>query len=166
MVFVWLGTILFSICVIVGEYLLIRIAVRDGIDSSSAADWKETYAQEQDRSSSSMPSLDSMYRDVAGTNSIKSLPPEQRHDEIERTVARRARKAVGEARLKRCVGAVVAVIVGAIIAGFMVFGGLHAEKSKESEYSYTPSYSSYSSDDDEFESNPFEDYLDALDRAS
>lgn len=48
MFFVWLGILAFSICVLVGEYLLIRIAVRDGIDSSSTADWREMYVLEQE----------------------------------------------------------------------------------------------------------------------
>lgn len=141
MFFVWLGSILFGICVLVGEYLLIRLAVRDGIDSSSAADWKEMYALEQERTSASLPSLDNMYRNASELSTVASLPADQRHDEIERIVAGRARKVVRESRRKRFTLTVVGIVIGAVVSGIMVFGGLHAAESEREETSYRYMYS-------------------------
>ncbi|MEF2737612.1 MAG: hypothetical protein U0N15_10455 [Bifidobacterium choerinum] len=162
MFFVWLGSLALSICVLVSVYLLIRLAVRDGIDSSSTADWKEMYAQEQDRSTTSMPSLDSMYRDAEEMSFVKSLPLDQRHAEAERFVATRARKVVREARHKRFVLTVVGIIIGAVISGVMIFGGLQATaKKKQPSYYHYGSYSN--SYDDHDDDNPFDDYLSQYD---
>ncbi|RSX47819.1 hypothetical protein [Bifidobacterium castoris] len=165
MFFIWLGCIIFSICALVGEYLLIRIAVRDGIDTSSTADWREMYVLEQDRAKESMPSLDSMLKDAAESSLVKSLPVDQRNAEIERIVSRRARKVVHEARNKRSTLTIVGIVAGAAVSALMVFGGLSAQAhSKKSEYNYTP-YPSHSSTYDPTDST-YEDYLDALSRSN
>lgn len=145
MFFVWLGTIAFSICVLIGEYLLIRIAVRDGIDSSSTADWREMYTLEQDRAKESMPSLDSMYKDAEESSLVKSLPVDQRQAEVERIVSRRARKAIREAKGKRFTLTIIGIVAGAVVSALMVFGGLSAEEhNKKTEYDYSSYYSSTS----------------------
>ncbi len=156
MFFVWLGILAFSICVLVGEYLLIRIAVRDGIDSSSTADWREMYVLEQERSKDSMPSLKSLYKDAGESSVVQSLPAERRRAEIERIVSRRARKIVRETKSKRFTLTIVGIIAGAVISALMIFGGLAASHSthKQSDYEYTTPSSS---------SNPFSEYLSQYD---
>lgn len=145
MFFVWLGILMFSICILVGEYLLIRLAVRDGIDSSSTADWREMYVLEQERAKESLPSLDSLYKDAGASSIVQSLPVEQRRAEIERIVARRARKVVRESKNKRFTLTIIGIVAGAVVSAVMVFGGLSAEEhSKKTEYDYSSYYSSLS----------------------
>ena len=156
MFFIWLGCVIFSICALVGEYLLIRLAVRDGIDSSSTTDWKETYALEQERSKEPLPSLKSMYKEAGESNIVTALPVNQRKDEIERIVARRARNVVRDARRKRVTLTIVGIIAGAVVSALMIFGGLQAAHSTPEKPSYeytTPSGSS----------NPFSEYLSQYD---
>lgn len=59
MILIYIGAILASICTIVGCYLVIRIAVRDGIDTSTAADWRIVYMREQNKTAS-LPQLTSI----------------------------------------------------------------------------------------------------------
>ncbi len=100
MILIYIGVILVSICVTIGGYLVVRIAVRDGIDTSTAADWRIVYMREQNKTAG-LPQLTSIEDEVARSKYIQNLPKEKRDAEIERFTAYRATKLVRAAHRKR-----------------------------------------------------------------
>lgn len=138
MILIYVGAILVSICVLIGEYLLIRIAVRDGIDTSTAADWRIVYMREQNKTVG-LPQLTSIEDEVARSKYIQNLPREKRDAEIERFTAYRATKLVRAAHRKRFIVTAVASIAGVFVAGLAIGAGFVINIHNSNQ----PTYSNY-----------------------
>lgn len=123
MILIYIGAILASICTIVGCYLVIRIAVRDGIDTSTAADWRIVYMREQNKTAS-LPQLTSIEEEVTNTTYIQNLPEGKRESEIERFTAYRATKLVRAAHRRRFTITAVLVAAGIFISGLVIGAGI------------------------------------------
>ena len=138
MILIYVGAILVSICLLIGEYLLIRIAVRDGIDTSTAADWRIVYMREQNKTAG-LPQLTSIEDEVARSKYIQNLPKEKRDAEIERFTAYRATKLVRTAHRKRFIITAVAAIAGVFVAGLFIGAGFVINIHNSNQ----PTYSNY-----------------------
>lgn len=138
MVLIVIGAIIAGICNIISCYLIVRIAVRDGIDTSTAADWRIMYMREQNKTAG-LPQLTSIEDEVASSKYIQNLPEEKRKTEIERFTKYRATKLVRAAHRKRFIITAVAAIAGVFVAGLIIGAGFVINIHNSNQ----PTYSNY-----------------------
>lgn len=124
MLLITLGSLLAVVSGIVIIYVVIRTAVRDGIDSSRVIDWKTAYTEAWMKHPGKLPTLQSLYEQMAGNQAVQDTASQKRQALVERMVQLEARKKLDAIRRDHLIKGVVIVVIALLVAALLIDIGI------------------------------------------
>lgn len=119
-----IGSILAAASVLIITYLVIRAAVRDGIDMSRLVDWKTAYTEAWMKHPGKLPTLQSLYETMAANQAVQDTDPQKRQALVERMVRLEARRKLDATHRDRLVKEIAVYALITLVAALLISLGI------------------------------------------